>query len=183
MQDQISKTLDQALAFQRLWTGSFAKVAGVMTQYSPASPPLEEARKLRAGLLDVLGETTQEFMQSPQFLEMMKTSLNGMLGLRRLSREGMDHLHEQFDTPDKDDIDGVLLAIRHVERRILDRLEGLDERVAHLEEAAQHGSQSADSKLEKKTAAPRHARVAVAKTAPRGRTKAKQRNSNGGKRS
>ena len=37
-------------------------------------------------------------------------------------------------TPAQEDIDGVLMAIRHVERRLLDRLEGLDERVANLDE-------------------------------------------------
>ena len=39
-----------------------------------------------------------------------------------------------FENPSKEDIDGVLLAIRHVERRLLDRLEGLDDRVANLNE-------------------------------------------------
>jgi hypothetical protein len=44
----------------------------------------------------------------------------------------MNLVHEQFESSSKEDIDGVLLAIRHVERRLLDRLEGLDERVANL---------------------------------------------------
>ena len=46
----------------------------------------------------------------------------------------MNLAHEQFENPSKEDIDGVLMAIRHVERRLLDRLEGLDERVANLDE-------------------------------------------------
>ena len=46
----------------------------------------------------------------------------------------MNRVHEQFKTPGKEDIDEVLLAIRHVERRILDWLEGLDDRVAKLDE-------------------------------------------------
>jgi uncharacterized protein YdcH (DUF465 family) len=46
----------------------------------------------------------------------------------------MNRVHEQFEIPHKEDIDGVLLAIRHVERRLLDRLEGLDDRVASLDE-------------------------------------------------
>ena len=70
----------------------------------------------------------------PQFMEMMKASLNGALDLKRLASDGMNRVHEQFKTPSKEDIDEVLLAIRHVERRILDRLEGLDDRVAKLDE-------------------------------------------------
>jgi hypothetical protein len=46
----------------------------------------------------------------------------------------MNRVHEQFGNPGKEDIDDVLLAIRHVERRLLDRLEGLDDRVANLNE-------------------------------------------------
>ncbi|MGA7126898.1 MAG: hypothetical protein WBZ19_11365 [Chthoniobacterales bacterium] len=46
----------------------------------------------------------------------------------------MNRVHEQFENPSKEDIDGVLLAIRHVERRLLERLEGLDDRVANLDE-------------------------------------------------
>jgi hypothetical protein len=46
----------------------------------------------------------------------------------------MNRAHEQFENPSKEDIDGVLMAIRHVERRLLDRLEGLDDRVVNLDE-------------------------------------------------
>jgi uncharacterized protein YdcH (DUF465 family) len=67
-------------------------------------------------------------------MEMMKGSLNGALDLKRMARDGMNRVHEQFETPSKEDIDGVLMAIRHVERRLLDRLEGLDDRVANLDE-------------------------------------------------
>jgi TolA-binding protein len=51
-----------------------------------------------------------------------------------MARDGMNRVHEQFENPSKEDIDGVLLAIRHVEGRLLDRLEGLDDRVVNLNE-------------------------------------------------
>jgi hypothetical protein len=130
----MNKTFEQAAAFQKLWMDSMASMAGVWSQYSPASPAPEEMRKIRSGMLKVMTETCDEFMRTPQFMEMMKTSLNGALDLRRFAREGMQRVHEQFETPDKEDIDGVLLAIRHVERRVLDRLEGLEERVAAIKE-------------------------------------------------
>jgi len=131
MNDDINKGLDQVVAFQKLWTDSFANMASVWSQFSPASPPSDEMRKMRGGMLKVLAETWDEYMRTPQFMEMMKGSLNGMLDLKRLARDGMNRVHEQFETPSKEDIDGVLLAIRHVERRLL---EGLDGRVANLDE-------------------------------------------------
>ena len=91
-------------------------------------------RKMRGGMLKVLAETWDEYMRTPQFMEMMKASLNGAVDLKRMARDGMNRVHEQLENPSKEDIDGVLLAIRHVERRLLDRLEGLDDRVANLNE-------------------------------------------------
>jgi hypothetical protein len=134
MSDNMNKGFDQVAAFQKLWTDSFANMTGVWSQFSPGSPPSDEIRKMRGGMLKVLAETWDEYMRTPQFMEMMKASLNGSLDLKRMARDGMNRVHEQFENPSKEDIDSVLMAIRHVERRLLDRLEGLDDRVANLNE-------------------------------------------------
>jgi acyl carrier protein phosphodiesterase len=132
MEDNINSTFEQAAGFQKLWMESFANMAGVWSQYSPASPPPEELRKMRTGMLKVLSNACDDFMRTPQFMEMMKISLNAGIELRRMAKEGMNRIHEQFETPSREDIDGVLLAIRHIEQRVLDRMEGLDERMANL---------------------------------------------------
>ena len=134
MSDNINKYFDQVAAFQKLWTDSFANMAGTWSQFSPDSPPVDEMRKMRGGMLQVLAQTWDEYMRTPQFMEMMTASLNGALDLKRLARDGMNRMHEQLENPSKEDVDDVLLAIRHVERRLLDRLEGLDDRVANLNE-------------------------------------------------
>jgi hypothetical protein len=134
MSDNMNKGFDQVVAFQKLWTDSFADMTSVWSGFSPSSPPLEEMREMRGGMLKVLAETWDEYMRTPLFMEMMKASLNGALDLKRMARDGMNRVHEQFESPSKEDIDGVLLAIRHVERRLLDRLEGLDDRVANLDQ-------------------------------------------------
>jgi len=133
MNDDINKGFDQAAAFQKLWTDSFANMASVWSQFSPGSPPSDEMRKMRGGMLKVLAETWDEYMRTPLFMEMMKASLNGALDLKRMARDGMNRVHEQFENPSKEDIDGVLQAIHHVERRLLDRLEGLDDRLEELD--------------------------------------------------
>src|SRR5215468_9368717 len=134
MSDSTEKLFDQVAAFQKLWMNSFTDMADVWSQFSPSSPPLDQMRKMRGGMLKVLAETWDEYMRTPQFLEMMKASLTGALDVKRMAHEGMNRLHEQLENPSKDDIDDIFLAIRHVERRILDRLEGLDDRVANLNE-------------------------------------------------
>ncbi|MBV8215028.1 MAG: hypothetical protein JOZ08_17615 [Verrucomicrobia bacterium] len=171
MTDNTGKIFDQVAAFQKLWMDSFTEMAGVWSQYSAGSPPVDEMRRMRGGMLKVLAETWDEYMRTPQFLEMMKASLNGALDLKRMAREGMNRVHDQFENPTKQDVDDVLLAIRHVERRVLERLEGLDERVANLNERiddvdagmAKHGKaidrleQTIKAKAEKPAATPRKA--------------------------
>jgi hypothetical protein len=134
MSDNTNKGFDQVAAFQKLWMDSFANMTSVWSQFSPGSPPSDEMREMRGGMLKVLAETWDEYMRTPLFMEMMKASLNGALDLKRLASDGINRVHEQFKTPSKEDIDEVLLAIRHVERRLLDRLEGLDDRVANLDQ-------------------------------------------------
>jgi len=130
----MNKAFDQVADFQKLWLDSFANMASIWSQFSPSSPPSDELRKMRGGMLKVLAETWDEYMRTPQFMEMMKASLNGALDLKRMARDGINRVHEQFENPSKEDIDDLLQAIRHVERRLLDRLEGLDNRVANLDE-------------------------------------------------
>jgi len=134
MSDNMNQALDQVAAFQKLWLDSFANMASTWSEFSPSSPPGDELRKMRGGMLKVLAETWDEYMRTPQFMELMKASLNGALDLKRMARDGINRVHEQFENPSKEDIDDLLLAVRHVERRLLDRLEGLDNRVANLDE-------------------------------------------------
>jgi uncharacterized protein YdcH (DUF465 family) len=134
MDDNMSNTFEQAAAFQKLWMDSFGNMANVWSEFSPGSPPPEEMRKVRSSMLKAMAGTWDEFMRTPQFMEMMKASLNGGLDLKRMAREGMNKVHEQFETPSKEDLDSVLLAIRHVERRILDRLEGINDHVLSMAE-------------------------------------------------
>jgi hypothetical protein len=134
MNDNINKGFDQVAAFQKLWMDSFANMTSVWSQLCTGSPPSEEMRKMRGAMLKTLAETWDEYMRTPQFMEMMKASLNGALDLKRMSRDAMNRVHEQLENPSKEDIDGVLMATRHAERRLLDLLEGLDDRVAKLDE-------------------------------------------------
>lgn len=134
MDDNMRKTMEQMASFQKLWMDSFTNMANVWSQFSPGSPPADEVRRMRDNMLKVLSQTWDEFMRTPQFMEMMRSSLNSAMDLRQMSRDGMNRVHQQFETAAKEDVDGVLLAIRHVERRVLDRLEDLDERIGKLED-------------------------------------------------
>jgi hypothetical protein len=64
-------------------------MASVWSQFSPGSPPSDEMRKMRGGMLKVLAETWDEYMRTPQFMEMMKASLNGTLDLKRMAHDAI----------------------------------------------------------------------------------------------
>jgi translation initiation factor 2 alpha subunit (eIF-2alpha) len=119
MSDSIEKSFDQVAAFQKLWLDSFADMASIWSQFSPTSPPSDELRKMRGGMLKVLAETWDEYMRTPQFLQLMKASLSGMLDVKRMARDGLNRVHDQLENTSKQDVDDVLMAVRHVERRIL----------------------------------------------------------------
>jgi len=131
---EIDKGVDQVVAFQKLWLDSFANMASIWSEFSPTSPPSDELRKMRGGMLKVLADTWEEYMRTPQFMQLMNASLNGALDLKRMARDGLNRVHDQLENTTKQDIDGVLMAVRHVERRILDRLEGIEERVTNLDD-------------------------------------------------
>ena len=84
----MNKGFEQVAAFQKLWTDSFANMASVWSQFSPNSPPFDEMRKMRGGMLKVLTETWDEYMRT----------LNGALYLKRTARDGMNIEEPGLDT-------------------------------------------------------------------------------------
>ena len=60
----MKKCFDQVAAFQKLWTGSFANMASIWSEFSPGSPAFDEMRKMRGGMLKVLAETWDEYMRT-----------------------------------------------------------------------------------------------------------------------
>ncbi len=72
-------------------------------------------------------------MRTPEFMEMMRDSMKGANSWGAEAKAGVNRMHETMGTAAKRDIDGVLLAIRHVEKRVLDRLETLQETIEGLQ--------------------------------------------------
>lgn len=91
---------------------------------------------MRSGMLNVMAQSLDEFMRTPQFLEMMKSTMDGAMQLKGMTREGLHKMQDQFEIPHKEDLDGVLLALRHVERRLLERIEDLEGSMSVLDKRA-----------------------------------------------
>jgi hypothetical protein len=71
-------------------------------------------------------------MRSPQFLDGMKQWMETAVAFRKLSNEFMGRVRNEMQAPARSDIDTILLAVRHMERRLLDRVDQLAEEVRVL---------------------------------------------------
>ena len=138
MDDNVNQVFQQASVFQKMWTDAFTDIAQVWTRYSPSQPPPDAMKDMRSGMLKVMTQTWEECVRSPQFLEYMKRGMDGAMDFKKMSSDFMTRAHHGAEAPAREDIDGILLAIRHMERRLLDRVEEVDNTIAAI-----------DSRLEK----------------------------------
>lgn len=124
-----NRMFESADAFTRMW-GDFAMkmmTAGMSAQ--PGSAPPDAARQMRSAMFKAMGDQCEEFMRSPAFLEMMKQSMDASVSLRTQLNEFLTRMHHETQGVARDDVDTIMLTIRHFESRVLDRLEDLERRM------------------------------------------------------
>jgi hypothetical protein len=129
-----TSTEDQVASFQKVWLETVTKMMQVAFTVTPDSLPPEAFRHMRAGVFRTLAESWDEFLRSPQFLEAMKQSMEQTVTLRKMSNEFLGKLRHEMQAPSRDDIDTVMLTVRHMEKRLLDRMEELSSQVSELKE-------------------------------------------------
>jgi hypothetical protein len=132
--NSFEKTAEQAAAFQKIWVESMTKVMQAAFTVSPNSPPPEMLRNIRTGIFQALAETWDEFMRSPQFLDGMRQLMENAVAFRKMSSDFMSRVRTDLQSPSREDMDGVMLSVRHMEKRLLDRLEELSSQVRDLKE-------------------------------------------------
>jgi hypothetical protein len=123
---------EQGAAFQKLWLESTSKLMQAAFTFSPNSTPPELVREIRDHILQALGESWNEFLRSPQFRENMRQWMENAVAFRAMSNDFLARARHEMQAPARDDIDAVLLNLRHLETRILDRLETLSTQVEAL---------------------------------------------------
>jgi hypothetical protein len=146
MDNNFEKTAEQAAAFQKIWMDSAAKMIQAGFAFGPNSAPPEVLRQLRSGIFQALAESWEEFMRSPQFLESMKQWTESAMAFRKMTGELLAKARNEMQAPSRDDIDTVMLNIRHMEKRLLDRIEDLSQQVHQLKAAAGNHSRQRPSR-------------------------------------
>lgn len=125
MSDQTENFTEQTAAFQKIWMESMSKLMQAAFTFTPNSAPPELLRDIRNGILQALAESWNEFLRSPQFQEGMKQWMDNAVAFRKQSNDFMAKVRKEMQAPSRDDIDTVMLTVRHMEKRILDRVEEL----------------------------------------------------------
>lgn len=146
MNDNFEKTAEQAAAFQKIWMDSMSKIMQTAFTFGPNSPPPDVLKQIRSGIFQALAQSWEEFMRSPQFLESMKQWMDSAINFRKMSNDFMAKVRNEMQSPSRDDIDTVMLTVRHIEKRLLDRMEDLSARITELNNRLDGHSQKAAPK-------------------------------------
>jgi uncharacterized protein (DUF2267 family) len=131
MTDTFEKAGQEAAALQKLWMENFTKAVQGAFNFSPDSAPPEMLRQIRAGIFQTLAQSWDEFMRSPQFLDGMRQWMENAVTFRKVSSEFMGRIRNDMQAPSRSDIDTVMLTVRHMEKRLLDRLDELSAQISH----------------------------------------------------
>jgi len=164
---------EQAAAFQKIWTDSMSKMAQAAFTFTPDSAPDETIRQIRSGIFQALGRSWEEFMRSPQFLDGMKQWMDNAINYRKMTNDFLAKARQEMQQPSRDDLDSVLLAVRHLETRILDRVEELADSVDALQQrlaAAEGGAPKAKAKAKAPKPKAGGGAAAASKRKPKGKS-------------
>lgn len=126
------KSAQEAAAFQKIWMETMSKMLQASFTFSPNSPPPEVLRQIRSGIFQALAESWDEFMRSPQFLEGMRQWMENAIAFRKVSNDFMARVRNETQAPSRGDMDSIMLAVRHMEKRLLDRVDELSAQLAAI---------------------------------------------------
>lgn len=133
MEEQFENTFKQAAAFQKMWMDSVSGMTRVWSEYSPEKPPPDELKKVRQGMLRSISQSWEAYMRSPEFLQAMRETMNNSIQWQKWTKENSRKFHQAAGSASKDDMQGVMVAIQHVERRVLDCLDEMQTKVNSMQ--------------------------------------------------
>jgi hypothetical protein len=125
MNDSNESKTDAAADFLKSWTESFSRILQSACNFAPDTMPPEMMRQIRTGIFQALAKSWEEFMRSPQFLEGMKQMMDNAIAFRQMTGEFFAKARHETQGVNREDVDGVLLAVREMEARLTRRVEEL----------------------------------------------------------
>lgn len=133
----MTQSIDQAEQIARLWMDFWSRMATAALSAQPptvSASPADAATQARDAMLEAASQWTDQFMRSPPFLEQMRRSMDATIELRQQMNQWMTRAHHEMQSTARQDIESLMSTIRHLEQRLLDRLEQACERIEQLEQ-------------------------------------------------
>ena len=130
----MNQSFEQAQQLTNLWLNFATQMATAATGVKPGATPPDAASSVRRNIFDTLSKSTEEYLRSAPFLAMMKQSLETSIAWRKQLNDLLTDAHHNAQGVARQDIDSMLLAVRHLEQRTLDRLEQISQRLDALED-------------------------------------------------
>ncbi len=146
------KAAQEAATLQRIWLENLTKALQTAFKFTPDSAPPDIMRQVRTGMFQALTESWDEFMRSPQFLECMRQWMDNAVTLRTMTNEFLGRMRNEAQAPSRSDIDTIMLAVRHMEKRLLDRLDDLSAQVAKANGNGTYGASAPQGRRKSKAA-------------------------------
>ena len=122
---------EQAQQLAGMWMEMATKMATAGMAFRQDQTPPEVAREVRDATFTAMGQAADKYMRSPQFLSMIKASLDASIGWRKQFNQMLTEAHHNVQGVAKQDVDTLTLAVKHLETRVLARVEEIG---AQLEE-------------------------------------------------
>lgn len=119
--------------FSRFWVDLMSKMS--TTPFAPTASQMQDdaMKRARQAFFDAWARHCDEFLRSDAFLDVLKKSMDGALAFKQELNEFMTKaLHDQ-QMPARSDTDSILVVLRSMEDRVLQRIDQLSHRVDALE--------------------------------------------------
>ena len=131
----MNQSFEQAQQLANLWLNFATQMASAGFGVKPGTTPPDAAASVRRNVFDSLSKSTEEFLRSGPFLAMMKQSMEASITWRKQFNDLLTTAHHRTQGVARQDVDSMLLAVRHFEHRTLDRLEQISDRLDAIEHA------------------------------------------------
>ena len=128
--------------FTKFWTDCVSKMTGAGFAPNPPQVSDDAIKQMRRAFFDAWAHHCDELMRSPAFLDGMKKSMDGALAFREQLNQFMTKALHGAQAPARSDTDSIMLVLRSLEERVLDRLDRLEQRVASIDDASTDPEQS-----------------------------------------
>jgi hypothetical protein len=115
-----------------LWMEYFTKMATASMAVRPGDPPTDAARSIRDATFAAMGQQADKFMRTPEFLAMVKQSLDASIAFRKQLNDLFTQAHHSVQGVAIEDVNGLNASIRRLETRILGRIEDLCDRLDNV---------------------------------------------------